>query len=159
MWRFSAGLQTALIAVLVSPFVRAAEAGNGRTEPFAGLAASIILLLFLALLAVVVVGGTLFDLAARREEEAGWLEERIVDAVNEALGTVPIVVLVELPDTRRAPVVVELSGTLPSWELRKAVLSVVTEGISRIRRDVRIEDRLEVRDAADRYRQLTARPA
>lgn len=142
--------------VLTSFFVTAAEAGNGRSQAVGAVAVPVLLGVFLVLLAVVMVGGTRFDLAARREEDNELLEDRIAEAVREALGNVPILILADIPRTRRSPAVIELSGTVPTRARREAVLRVVTEEISSIGGDIRIEDRIEV-EMAEPYHQHTAR--
>ena len=148
--------------VLTSFFVTAAEAGNGRSQAVGAVAVPVLLGVFLVLLAVVMVGGTRFDLAARREEDNELLEDRIAEAVREALGNVPILILADIPrtrrspGTRRSPVVIELSGTVTTRARREAVLRVVTEEISSIGGDIRIDDRIEV-EMAEPYHQHTAR--
>ena len=142
--------------VLTSFFVTAAEAGNGRSQAVGAVAVPVLLGVFLVLLAVVMVGGTRFDLAARREEDNELLEDRIAEAVREALGNVPILILADIPGTRRSPAVIELSGTVTTRARREAVLRVVTEEISSIGGDIRIEDRIEV-EMAEPYHQHTAR--
>ena len=142
--------------VLTSFFVTAAEAGNGRSQAVGAVAVPVLLGVFLVLLTVVMVGGTRFDLAARREEDNELLEDRIAEAVREALGNVPILILADIPGTRRSPAVIELSGTVTTRARREAVLRVVTEEISSIGGDIRIEDRIEV-EMAEPYHQHTAR--
>ncbi len=138
--------------VLTSFFVTAAEAGNGRSQAVGAVAVPVLLGVFLVLLAVVMVGGTRFDLAACREEDNELLEDRIAEAVREALGNVPILILADIPRTRRSPAVIELSGTVPTRARREAVLRVVTEEISSIGGDIRVEDRIEV-EMAEPYHQ------
>jgi hypothetical protein len=139
--------------------IAVAEAGNGRAGPLAAGAVSVLLVALLVLLAIFLVGGTLFDLTARREEEAEWFEERIAGAVRATLGTVPVVVLAEVSGSRRSPVLIELSGTVATRELRDAVRGVVREEMARIGRPVQIDDRLEVKEPADLYREPAARIA
>lgn len=157
MCRLTGLCPSALVtAIALTSFATPAEAGNGRSQALGAVAVPVVLGVFLVLLAVVMVGGTLFDLAARREEDNELLEDRIAEAVREALGNVPILILADIPGTRRSPVVIELSGTVPASALREAVLRVVREEISRIGRDIRIEDRIEV-ETAEPYHQHTAR--
>jgi hypothetical protein len=159
MLRFTVSLGSLVIALETVAFVPVAEAGNGRSGPMAAAAMIVLLSVLLILLAVLVVGGTFFDLAARREEDAEWIEERVAGAVRNALGTVPIVVLADFPGTRRSPVVIELSGSVPTREMREAVHGVVTQEMAQTGRDFQIDDRLEVRQPTDQYRQPATRLA
>ncbi len=158
MWRLTVA-RLSLFGAALAPgaLVSVAEAGNGRSGPVAATAVSVLLVILLILLAILLVGGTVFDLAARREEEAEWLEERVADAVRAVLGTVPIVVLADFPGTRRSPVVIELSGTVPTAQLREAVRGVVTEEMAQIGREFQLDDRLQVSEPTDQYRQPAAR--
>jgi hypothetical protein len=45
---------------------------------------------------------------------------------------------------RGSPATIEVSGQVPTPELRKAALRIVEAEASRVRPDVRIEDRLEI---------------
>jgi hypothetical protein len=160
MWRLTPallGLSGAALAPVA--LISFAEAGNGRSGPVAAMAVSVLLVILVILLAILLVGGTLFDLAARREEEAEWLEERVADAVRAALGTVPIVVLADFPGSRRSPVVIELSGTVPNPELREAARGIVAQEMARIGREYQIDDRLQVSKLSDQYGEPATRLA
>jgi hypothetical protein len=52
-----------------------------------------------------------------------------------------------VPFLKGTPAVIEVSGEVPSSELKETVLRLVKNEASRIREDVRVEDRLAVRAA------------
>jgi hypothetical protein len=101
----------------------------------------------LLLLFVIGAGVVLFDLAGRREEDAAWLQMKIVtelrrDPVLTGLRILPVV---HVRTGERAPVGVELSGAVPSEATRDAVCDLVQEIARKRGRGIEIDDRLAVR--------------
>jgi hypothetical protein len=98
----------------------------------------------LVLLAIIVVAVKLYDLKRKREEEALALEARISDAllVHPSLTGLPVIASAHVPMFGRSAPVVEVSGTVPTDELRQAALEVVRRELPDS--DVRIEDRIVV---------------
>jgi hypothetical protein len=92
----------------------------------------------------VVVGVRFFDLSGRREDEAQRLQDRIAERVRGVTSNVAITIVAEVPGARRSPVVIEVAGAVPTDTVRDRVLRVVRHETSRIGRDARVVDRLEV---------------
>jgi len=117
----------------------------------------LVVLGFFLLLVVLVIGAGVmfFDLAGRREEDAEWLQMKIIDGLrrNPALTSLKILPAVYVPFGRRTIVTVELSGDVPSEAARSAVLDIVQETARKRRREIEIDDRLII------DRQVAARAA
>lgn len=88
----------------------------------------------------------LFDLSGRREEEAEWLQAKIVDRLRRdpALSTARVLPVVHVPPSTQATMTIELSGEVPSEDAEDAVLDVVHETARKLRRDVEVDDRLAI---------------
>lgn len=148
------GIIAALVAVrlimALDSFIRVAPtaASPGGMPPGRGVALPLILgLVALFLVLVAGVGLMLFDLGGRREEEAERLGVLISRALGRELGPLAVLPTAHVPRSRSAPVIVELTGTVPSAEVRDAVVQVVERELARLRPSYRIEDRLGVDEA------------
>ncbi len=88
----------------------------------------------------------LYDLRRKRDEGAVFLQARISNAVqlDSSLATLPVSVFARAPLWRRSPAVVEIIGTVPTPELRDAVVRLVRRELSQCRPDARTEDRVVV---------------
>ena len=106
-------------------------------------------LVILALLVVIGVVVKLFDLKRKRSAEAVHLQAQISDALlrEQNVFRLPVTPTAHIPFLKGTPAVVEISGEVPSSELKDTVLRLVKSEASRIRDDVRVEDRLAVRAA------------
>ncbi|MBI1736970.1 MAG: hypothetical protein HYR51_17510 [Candidatus Rokubacteria bacterium] len=104
----------------------------------------------LLLLLLIGAGVMLFDLAERREEDAEWLQAKVVDQLRRdpVLSSLQILPVVHVPSGKRAPVSVELSGEVPSEATRGAVHDIVQETARKRGRQIEIDDRLAVRRPA-----------
>ena len=98
------------------------------------------------LILVIVAAAKIIDLWGRRETERILLQGGIAEALmrDRALSRLPVVPTAHIPMLRGSPVTIEVSGRVPTPELRKVTLRVVEEEASRVRPDVRIQDRLEL---------------
>lgn len=88
----------------------------------------------------------LYDLRRKRDENAVFLQARISNAVqlDSSLATLQVSVFARAPLWRRSPAVVEIIGTVPTPELRDAVVRLVRRELSQCRPDARTEDRVVV---------------
>src|SRR5262245_47068553 len=109
--------------------------------------AAALVILFVVL--VVGVGLAFFDLGGRREEEAERLELMIGRALSREVGRLPVVPVARVPRSARSPVVIlEITGTVPTSELRDIILDIVERELCRLRPHYRIDNRLAVNEAA-----------
>lgn len=113
-------------------------------DPVVGLWSAVILGLGTLLLIVAV--AKFFDLRRRRESEAVQLQAQLSDALlqDRALFDLSVTPTAHVPMWTGSPAVIELSGDVPSPELREAVLRLVRKEASRMRSDVRIDDHITV---------------
>ncbi len=102
---------------------------------------------WLFLILVVGVGLAVFDLGGRHEEEAERLQVMISKALDREVGHVPVLPIAHVPRSRRSPVIVELTGNVPTAELRDVIVHVVEREIARLQPYYRIDDRLGVDEA------------
>ncbi len=122
------------------PPATAASSASGGSSALAFLGVIIALLLIIALLA------RWSTLKGRRETEAVQLEAQIADALLRERAPINLGVLpkVHVPFWRGSPATVEMSGHVPSPELREEVLRVAEHEATRVRPDVRVYDRIAV---------------
>ncbi len=122
------------------PPATAAPSASGGSSALAFLGVIIALLLIIAFLA------RWSTLRGRRETEAVQLEAQIADALlrERALINLGVLPKVHVPFWSGSPATVEMSGHVPSPELREAVLRVAEHEATRIRPDVRVYDRIAV---------------
>jgi hypothetical protein len=101
------------------------------------------------LLLLVVGIGKLLDLRRKRQAEAVHIQAQASDALlrDQSLFGLPVTPTARVPTWRGSPAVLEVTGEVPSPEMRDLVLRIVRDEACRIRPDVRIEDRLSVRPA------------
>jgi len=124
------------------PFVLASlPAGEGGTGY--GLIA------FLCVMGLLFAGGIavkVHDVKRKREDEGIALQSRLSDALlgDPALSGVPVTPTVHVPFSRRGPVVIELTGAVPSPAGRETVLGIVRRVAAPLESDHRIDDRLIV---------------
>ena len=118
-----------------------AAAGSGGY-----VAATIVIIALLVVIGVVV---KLFDLKRKRSAEAVHLQAQISDALlrEQNVFRLPVTPTAHVPFLTGTPAVVEVSGEVPSTEIKETVLRLVKNEASRIRDDVRVEDRLAVKAA------------
>ncbi len=102
------------------------------------------------LLAVVAVGIKLFDLSGRREARAERVQNRITERLRGTLGDVPITVVAYGSPSARAPLIIEVVGSVRTQGRRDAILEIVRREAATLGRDIRVADRLEVDSAVDR---------
>src|SRR5215510_10911819 len=109
-------------------------------------AAAIVIVALLVVIGVVV---KLFDLKRKRSSEEVQLQAQISDALlrEQNIFRLPITPTAHVPFLTGSPATVEVSGEVPSAELRDTVIRLVRNEATRIRQDVEVEDHLFVKAA------------
>ena len=120
--------------------VPAAEGGGGF------IAAAIVIVALLVVIGVIV---KLFDLKRKRSAEEVQLQAQISDALlrEQNIFRLPITPTAHVPFLTGSPATVEISGEVPSAEMRDTVIRLVRNEATRIRQDVEVEDHLFVKAA------------
>jgi hypothetical protein len=103
----------------------------------------------LLLLLIVGVGIPLFELSGRRRDEAERFQRRMIEELVRSAANLPLTVVAHMPESRRSRIVVEIAGSVATEEIRQTVLDAVRREASRLGREVRVADRLEVRFPSD----------
>ncbi len=133
------------------PSGSSAPAGPSTIPPATGGAASsggsyglMFLAVVIALVVIIALLARWSAMRSKRATEALQLESEIVDALLSERGLVNLGVMpkVHVPFWTGSPATVEMSGKVPSPELREAVMHVAEREAVRIRPDVHIHDRL-----------------
>jgi len=106
----------------------------------------VVVLVIIGLIAVLGIAVKASDLRRRRTDAAVALQGRIADALlaDPALGHQPIVATAHTPFWGRSPVTLEVSGPVPSAELREAAMSLVIREAFNSGLRFRVEDRIVV---------------
>ena len=108
----------------------------------------IVVIVFVSLVAILSIGAGvwLFDLPGRREEEAQWLQAKILDRLraHSALRAFRILPVAHVPPSNTGPVTLEITGAVPSTAAHDEVLDLVRDTVGRLRREIEIEDHLAV---------------
>ena len=152
MLKFLAAFVTSLVAgeawaqapaapLPTTPPSTAAPQGSGGF-----VAAAIVIVALLVVIGVMV---KLFDLRRKRSAEAVHLQAQISDALlrEQHVFRLPITPTAHVPFIKGSPATIEVSGEVPSSEMRDTVLRLVRNEATRIRGDVEVEDRLFVKAA------------
>lgn len=148
--RFAAFISR-LLPLLAFP-VRAMAQTTGAASPTAAPASSTpggaiaVVVVVVAVLLAIGVGVKLYDLKRKREEEVLSLQSRISDALllDPSLAGLPIAAFARRPLWPRSPVVVAVTGPVPTPELRQAVMRLVERELSSRQPGARAEDRIVV---------------
>ena len=113
-----------------------------------GATAAVLGLLF-GLLVIVAIGVKLYDLKRKREVEAVHLQARVSDALMREPDLINLAVTptAEVPWWSGTPARLEVTGRVPTPEMREQVLRLVEREAKQVRPDVTLADRLQV-DAA-----------
>ena len=104
------------------------------------------------LLLAIVVGVKLCNAKRKREGDALMVQARISDALLRDFVTFPITAVASGSVWRRSPLVLAIRGSVPTPELREAVMRLVGQELSRHHPGVRAEDRLVVDPLVGRER-------
>jgi len=136
----SAWAQTAALPTTPPTTAPAPQGSGGFT------AAAIVIVALLVVIGVIV---KLFDLKRKRSSEEVQLQAQISDALlrEQNVFRLPITPTAHVPFLKGSPATVEISGEVPTAELRDTVIRLVRNEAARIRQDVEVEDHLFVRAA------------
>ncbi len=146
-----ADLIARLLPLLAFP-VRAMAQTTGAASPTAAPAsptpggAIAVVVVVVAMLLAIGLGVKLYDLKRKREQELLSLQAQISDALilDPSLAGLPIATFASRSLWRRAPVVVTVTGPVPTPERRDAVMRLVERELSNRQPGARAEDRIVV---------------
>ena len=107
-------------------------------------------LLVLGLLVVIGVAVKFYDLRRKREAEAVHLQAQISDAFlrDPNFFGLPVAATAHAPLWKGTPVTIEITGEVPDPSLRESVMRLAWAEAQRIRPDVEIVDKVNVRARA-----------
>ena len=119
------------------------------TESAGSGSAAILVLLVIGLLVIIGIGVKLYDLKRKREVEGVHLQARVSDALMREPDLINLAVTptAEVPWWSGTPARLEVTGRIPTPEMREQVLRLVEREAKQVRPDVTLVDRLQV-DAA-----------
>ena len=149
----------ALLPVLAFPARASAQTSGGdastvtTTSDWGGAAA--LVAVAVVMLLVIVVGVKLYDAKRKREADALTVQARISDALLRDFVTLPVTAVASGSAWRRSPLLLTVSGRVPTPAQREAVMRVVGQELSRHHPGVRADDRLVVDPLIDRERART----
>lgn len=152
------GLFTSMLAVVASWAANGrawAQSGPGPAMPpsattaqgeAGGGTAIAAVVVILSLLVVIGLAVKLFDLKRKRESETVQLQAQVSDALlrEPALAGLPLTPTAHVPMWTGTPATIEVTGQVPTPEVKETALRLVRDEAVRIRSDVKIEDRLSV---------------
>jgi hypothetical protein len=137
-----------LLAFPVRAAAQTAGADSSGTTPAPSSWGGSVAILAAVLLILLAIGVAvkLFDRKRKREDEALSLQSQISDALllDRSLAGLPIIAVADRSLWGRSPVVVAITGTVPTPEQREAVMRLVGQELSRRHAFARAEDRLLV---------------
>ena len=147
----------ALLPVLAFPARASAQTAGGEASTVTLSAAAwdgaaALVAVVIVMLLVIVVGVKLYDAKRKREGDALTVQARISDALLRDFVTLPITAVASGSAWRRSPLVLTIRGSVPTPELREAVMRLVGQELSRHQPGVRAEDRLVVDPLVGRER-------
>src|SRR5262245_60466694 len=121
-----------------SPATTPGEGGGGTA-----IAAVIVVA---GLLVVIGLAVKLFDLKRKRESEAVQLQAQLSDTLlrEPSLAGLPMTPTVHVPMWTGTPATIDVTGQVPTPELKDLALRLVSDEASRIRSDIKIVDRLSI---------------
>jgi hypothetical protein len=123
--------------VTVPPSASAASSGAGTVTMLAVLG---------GLIVIVAIGVKLYDLKRKREADAVHLQAQLSDALlrEPSLFGTPITPTVHVPMWSGTPATIEVTGEVPSPEIREGALRIIRAEASRVRADFVIDDRMHL---------------
>lgn len=142
---------TLLLPIWTVPVDASAQAAGGAAEPpqassadwGAGIAIMAVILLLIVGIGVAV---KLYDVKRRRTEENAALQSLLSEAVmlERSIAGLPVATFVTRSIWPRSPLVIAVRGSVPTPELRDAVMRLVEREAFRRHPGARTEDRLQV---------------
>lgn len=109
-----------------------------------------VFLLLAGLLVIVAIGVKLYDLKRKREAEGVHLQAQVSDALlrDSALFGLAVTPSAHVPWWSGTPARLELTGRVPSPDVRDRALRIAEQEARSVRPDVELVDRLEVEEVA-----------
>ncbi len=144
---------SALLAFVPPAWGQAPGSPSSGGSPTGGMGGGVIVVLvMLALIATLGVAVKASDLKRRRTDAAVALQGRIADALlsDPTLGHLPIAATARVPFWKRSPVTIEVTGPVPTPDLREAAMSLVIGEAFNSGLQFRVEDRISVDPAMAR---------
>lgn len=131
-----------VVTFMTWPVQTWAQAGEGSSGGMATAGVILIIGLLVFLGALV----KLLDFRRKREMEAAIMQAQVSDALlrNPVLFSVPLTPTARVPFWKGSPVTVEVSGQVPSDDMRLAALRIIESEARHLRSDVEIESRIGV---------------
>jgi hypothetical protein len=131
-----------LLALLGGVIAQTPAVADSPT-PLGGIVALGIIVAFLLVVGISV---KLYDITRKREEEGLALQARLSDTLLEDpnLAPLPLAATVHVPFRRSGAPTVEVTGHVPTPELREAAMRTVLDNIARTWPSARVEDRIVV---------------
>ncbi len=127
--------RAALLPVLAFPARASAQTVGGDASTVmpsaADWGAAALAVVLVVTLLVIVVGVKLYDAKRKREGDALTVQARISDALLRDFVTLPITAVVSGSAWRRSPLILTIRGSVPTPELREAVMRLVGQELSR----------------------------
>jgi len=107
------------------------------------IAAVVVVLGLLVIIGLVV---KLFDFKRKRESEGVQLQAQVSDALlrEPSLAGLPLTPTAHIPMWTGTPATIEVTGQVPTLELKDIALRLVRDEAARTRADSQIEDRLSI---------------
>jgi hypothetical protein len=140
-----------LLPILAIPVDASAQTAGGAAEPPQASSAEWgtgigIMAVILLLIIGIGVAVKLYDVKRRRTEENAGLQSLLSEAlmVEPSIAGLPVAAFVSQSVWPRSPVVIDVRGSVPTSELRDAVMRLVEREASHRHPGARTEDRMQV---------------
>ena len=140
-----------VLGVVTAPIAAWAQVAAVTPPPSASAASSgantaMMLAVLGGLVVIVAIGVKLYDLKRKREADAVHLQAQLSDALlrEPSLFGTPITPTVHVPTWAGTPATIEVTGEIPSPEMRESALRIIRAEASRVRADFVIEDRMHL---------------
>jgi hypothetical protein len=139
------------LAAVAAPAVAWAQAAPVTPPPSAaaasnGISAIALLAVLGGLIAIVAAGVKMYDLKRKREADAEYLQAQGSDALlrESSLFGAPVTPTVHVPFWSGTPATIDVTGEVPTPEVRQIALRIIRAEASRLRSDFVIDDRMRV---------------
>ena len=130
----------------VAPVTPPPSASAASSAAGAGAGTLTMMLVLGGLIAIVAIGVKFYDLKRKREADSVHLQAQLSDSLlrEPSLFGTPITPTVHAPLWSGSPAIIEVTGEVPSADMREAVLRIIRSEAGRVRPDFTIEDRMHV---------------
>jgi hypothetical protein len=150
--RFASSIVLGVVSAPIAAWAQVAPVTPPAPSGAAGSGAGTVTMLTVlgGLIVIVAIGVKLYDLNRKREADAVHLQAQLSDALlrEPSLFGTPITPTVRVPMWSGTPATIEVTGEVPSDEIREAALRVIRAEASRVRSDFAVDDRTHVIERA-----------